>query len=89
MVSDRDADAGRYAHDRIRYGDRTGQGREHAIRDRGDAGLVGHVLQHDRELVSAQPGDGVPAPYAPGQPSCRGYEHQITGRVAEGVVDGF
>ena len=45
------------------------------------------VRQQDRELVTAQPGDGVPASHGPPQPLGDLDEEQVAEVVAVGVVD--
>ena len=51
-----------------------------------DLGRV-HVLEQQRELVAAEPGDGVALPHTAGEPLGHVDQHRVAGGVAEAVVD--
>ena len=48
---------------------------------------VAHVLEEHRELVGAQPGDGVAGTEGEREPRCDRLEHGVADRVADAVVD--
>ena len=56
---------------------------------RRSGGLLGRLVDEDRELVAAQSGHGVAGPYAGQQPLGGGQQEQVARCVAERVVDGL
>ncbi len=86
-----DGDADADAHGRLmpHHHDGRVQGAQQAVRYPAGGGLGLVVLDEDRELVAAQPGDRVTVPGALAEPERDDAEHLVPDEVSECVIDGL
>jgi len=65
----------------------SGQHFEHLLRDDRGVGALAEILQYQRELVAAQPADGVAGAHRVREASRHRYDQLVARRVAQRVVD--
>ena len=86
-VGERDADRGRHDQLAAVEVERVLQRLLDALGDHGRLARVADVVEQDRELVAAEPGDGVAGPQGRLQPARDGDQQPVADVVAERVVD--